>query len=321
MLLLNIITLSCNFFTDVLNLTVDTQYLDFLQTYNKTFSHNSYHTYLENKEFIENHNKESKSYTLEVNKFTDIQLTDSYKFITKSDCNNCFTEQQNNENIPDSVDWRSHGAVTNVKNQEDCGSCWAFSTTGSIEGILAIHIDSIFNHKIYNLSEQQLVDCSRENKGCQGGIMDKGFEYVINNGLCSENSYPYTAHNGLCKSTSCNKLANINSYSDVISNNEKALKHAVAQQPVSVAIQANISSFRFYKNGVYSDPDCGTDLDHGVLVVGYGSDKESSLDYWIVKNSWSASWGENGYIRILRNYNKSQSGMCGIAMQPSFPTI
>ena len=146
--------------------------------------------------------------------------------------------------------------------------------------------------------------------------MDKAFQYVIENGLCSEESYPYKARDDMCHKFMCKQSATIDDYRDVEPNNEIFLKHAVASQPVSVAIQANLSSFRFYKKGVYQDENCGTDLDHGVLVVGYGS--EMGLPYWLVKNSWSTKWGDNGYIKILRNY-KENTGMCGIAMQPSFP--
>ena len=152
--------------------------------------------------------------------------------------------------------------------------------------------------------------------------MDNGFQYIIdNNGICSEDDYPYNATQSMCLSDQCNNVLTIQNYSDVQQNNEHVLKMAVAKQPVSVAIQANISSFQFYKRGVYQDPECGDQLDHGVLIVGYGKDKLYDLDYWIVKNSWGEMWGENGYIRILRNYKDSESGMCGIAMQPSFPIV
>ena len=113
----------------------------------------------------------------------------------------------------------------------------------------------------------------------------------------------------------------VRDYSDIESNNELLLKKAVSKQPVSVAIQANLSSFHYYKSGIYQDDDCGDQLDHGVLIVGYGHDLFHGLDYWIVKNSWSPQWGEDGYVRILRNYDKSDSGMCGIAVQPSFPIV
>ena len=320
MILSNIITLSINIFSSIMDYRQNTDYQSFLTKYNKSYSDTKYEIFLKHQNFINQYNENNEnSFMLEINKFTDINPSNMSYFIKKNECVNCYTG--NKESLPQSIDWRKKGAVTHVKNQLECGSCWAFSTTGSIEGALAIHNHNIFNHKIYNLSEQQLVDCSRENKGCQGGIMDKAYEYVINNGICSEESYPYIGINQICRSTNCRKIGKITNYSDVVTNNEIILKRAVAQQPVSVAIQANLTTFRFYKGGVYTDHQCGNELDHGVLIIGYGNDKQSGLDYWLVKNSWSSSWGENGYIRILRNYAESPSGLCGIAIQPSFPIV
>ena len=259
----------------------------------------------------------NKNLTYKLKSYNFEYKNNEHKFIGRNECHNCFNEYDN-EILPNKVDWREKNAVTAVKNQGDCGSCWSFSTTGSIEGSWAIKYN-----KLYNLSEQMLVDCSGMygNKGCNGGLMDNGFRYVIDNGLCNEDDYPYKAETDICKSSLCNIKVRIKDYSDIKQNNEQLLKSAVAKQPVSVAIQANLSSFHYYKSGIYQDDDCGTNLDHGVLIVGYGHDLLHDLDYWIVKNSWSPEWGENGYIRILRNYNKSDSGMCGIALQPSFPIV
>ena len=233
-------------------------------------------------------------------------------FIVKDDCHNCYTGDT--DIIPLSIDWRDHGAVTEVKNQGDCGYV-GFFITGRLG------INAITYKKLHNASEQQLIDCSvnQGNRGCQGGLMDNAFKYVINNGgLCSEEEYPYQGEMGFCRM--CKNVVSIDDYSDVTPNDEKVLMRAVAQQPISVAIQANLSSFRFYKSGVYQDNSCSNQLDHGVLIVGYGHEKMFGLDYWIVKNSWGPKWGENGYVRILRNSDK-KTGMCGIAMQPSFPII
>ena len=218
--------------------------------------------------------------------------------------------------IPEQVDWREHNAVTHVKDQGHCGGCWAFSTTGSVEGIVAIETG-----KLLNISEQQLIDCSgpQGNHGCEGGIMEHGFQYIIDNGgICSEEDYPYQGVDNQCQD--CETIVDIKKYGDIYPKNEKVLKRAVAQQPVSVAIQANISSFRFYKEGIYSDYNCGDQLDHGVLVVGYGTDEVQNMDYWLVKNSWGKLWGEEGYIRILRNID-DKNGLCGIAMQPTIPLL
>ena len=287
--------------------------------YSASFVNNN--LYNDNNNYINHMNSKNLSYELDVNHLIDkpyfIKMNN---FIKREECYNCFTEE--NKIVPESIDWRKRNAVTQVKNQGNCGSCWSFSTTGSIEGI-----NSIKNHKLVNVSEQQLIDCSTKygNHGCEGGLMDNAFKYVIyNNGLCSEEDYPYNSQEGNCESDQCKIVVSIDDYSDIESNNEKILMRAVAQQPVSVAIQANLTSFRFYRSGVYQDPDCGNKLDHGVLIVGYGHDLFQSLDYWIVKNSWTSKWGDEGYIKILRNYEKyggDPSGMCGIAIQPSIPII
>ena len=302
---------------DVINDTVfpnHTDYVTFAEKYNKTYDFNNYLIYKDNLNYINDMNSKNLTYNLEVNFFVDIKFN-MVKFNKKNECHNCFTEST--DIIPESIDWRSKNAVTHVKNQGQCGNCWAFSSTGSIEGAWAIK-----NHNLYNLSEQMLTDCSRNygNNGCRGGLMDNAFKYVIDNGgLCTEKEYPYIGNDSICLQNQCNNVVKIKSYTDVKPNDESILKRAVAIGPVSVAIQANVSSFRFYKSGVYQDPECGDQLDHGVLVVGYGTDQD--LDYWIVKNSWSPEWGDNGYIKILRNDANSDSGMCGIASQPSFPIV
>merc|ERR1719152_1035476 len=220
----------------------------------------------------------------------------------------------------DSVDWRTKGAVTPVKNQGQCGSCWSFSATGSMEGA-----NFIKNGKLVSLSEQQLVDCSRAegDKGCFGGLMDNAFEYVIKNkGIDTEADYAYTAQGGTCNAAKeKNHAVTISSYKDVPTNSEDQLKAAVAQQPVSVAIEADQPSFQFYKKGVFSGT-CGTNLDHGVLVVGYGSEtsgiiKKTTQDYWLVKNSWGASWGDQGYIKLAMGI--APSGQCGLTSMASYP--
>ena len=219
--------------------------------------------------------------------------------------------------VPTHIDWVKKGAVSSVKNQLECGSCWAFSASEAVEGEWFLK-----HNQLYNLSEQELVDCSGYlgNQGCDGGSMTNAFEYIIQNGLCSDISYPYNGTDGQCQNQTCTKLVHINKYHSVPQNNEEQLEKAVSRQPVSVAIQANQQSFQLYKKGIYSDPDCGDQLDHGVLVVGYGYDKDYDMKYWIVKNSWGKSWGENGYIRMARGIEDPE-GQCGIAMDPSYPII
>merc|ERR1711903_330849 len=205
----------------------------------------------------------------------------------------------------DSVDWTTKNAVTPFKNQGQCGSCWAFSTTGSVEGA-----NAIATGKLQSFSEQQLVDCAGSfgNKGCNGGLMDNGFKYIEANGDSLESDYPYTGKDGTCdKSKVAKSAVKVTGFTDVPPSDEAQLMAAVGKGPVSVAIEADKQSFQFYKSGVFSNTDCGTQLDHGVLVVGYGVD--SGKNYWKVKNSWGATWGSAGYILMAKDIS-SKSGQC-----------
>merc|ERR1711988_1809636 len=213
--------------------------------------------------------------------------------------------------VADSIDWVAKGAVTPVENQERCGSCWAFSSTGALEGAF-----KIAGNALTSLSEEDLVQCnSVTDSGCQSGLMDNAFNWVQQNGICSESAYPYTSGDGVtgtCKK-GCSPVMTITGHTDVPSRDETSLKAAVSKGPVSIAIEADNSAFQLYSGGLLDNPACGTQLDHGVLIVGYGTD--GGKDYWKVKNSWGASWGEQGYIRMVRDKNQ-----CGIAQQPTYPT-
>lgn len=189
-------------------------------------------------------------------------------------------------------------------------SCWAFSTTGAVEGAAFVS-----GGKLPNLSEQELVDCDHNgDNGCNGGLMDHAFQWIQEKGgICAESEYAYHATQEQCHE--CKQVVKVSGFVDVNPNDETALKAAVAKQPVSVAIEADQREFQFYKSGVF-DKTCGTQLDHGVLVVGYGV--EDSKKFWKVKNSWGAAWGENGYIRLARELGP-EGGQCGIAMVPSYP--
>lgn len=200
-----------------------------------------------------------------------------------------------NSSIPSSWDWRVQGAVTEVKDQGQCGSCWSFSTTGSVEGC---HF--LANKELVSLSEQNLIDCSFSygNQGCNGGLMTNAMQYIISNGgIDTEQSYPYTAtDNGKCAYTKKNRGATLKSFHNIKQGDEQQLLEAAVKGPVSIAIDASQRSFQFYSSGVYNEPACSSEnLDHGVLLVGWGTAVDGG-DYWIVKNSWSATWGQEGYI-------------------------
>ncbi|KFK39253.1 hypothetical protein AALP_AA3G220200 [Arabis alpina] len=219
------------------------------------------------------------------------------------------------DNLPDAIDWRSKGAVGPVKNQGSCGSCWSFSAVGAVEGI-----NQIKTGELISLSEQELVDCDTSyNDGCSGGLMDYAFQFIIKNGgIDTEEDYPYTATDvNMCNSDKMNtRVVTIDGYEDVPENDEKSLKKALANQPISVAIEAGGQAFQLYTSGVFTGT-CGTSLDHGVVAVGYGS--TGGQDYWIIRNSWGSNWGESGYIKLERNI-KDSSGKCGVAMMASYPT-
>jgi C1A family cysteine protease len=277
--------------------------------------------FADNDDLIEEVNGQNLSYKLGHNQYSHMDINEWREHVrlglgypTHTPAATVHQAPADKASIPDSVDWREKGAVTGVKDQGNCGSCWSFSTTGAMEGANFIKTGSLVS-----LSEQNFVDCDDNgDHGCMGGLMDNAFEWAQGNGgVCTEEAYPYTARKGDCQS-GCTKYAAPKSYTDVAKNDADALMSAIAQQPVAIAIEADEKSFQLYKSGVLT-ASCGTNLDHGVLAVGYGTD--NGVNYWTVKNSWGDSWGENGYIRLSRDVTQ-RGGQCGILMgPPSYPNL
>ena len=314
--------------TDVLRMNLFNNYINM---YNKNYTESTYEQryaiFSENLKYINYLKDQHPHLQFDINEYTDL-MPHEFEFDSKGWSGNSHTirlsktkgckqymDTSNITNLPKSWDWREHNAVTSVKNQGQCGSCWSFSATAAMEGAWAISTG-----KLIDLSEQQVMDCSSKyiNFGCNGGEMDHAFDYAIDNGMCLDEDIPYNAVSQACsdEEKKCNKVADFLYCMDVTPNNEQVLMQAVYETPVSVAIEADVRVFQFYSGGIIDSSTCGTSLDHGVVIVGYGTEEDK--DYWIVKNSWGEDWGENGYVRIARGSSTTDNGVCGIAMMPSF---
>ncbi|PON56386.1 Cysteine Protease [Parasponia andersonii] len=301
--------------------------------YERTYADNNekemrFEIFKNNLNYVENFNKEgNRTYKLGINTLADLTNEEFLIYFTgfkrpirsslSREHNSFMYENLTATDIPTSVDWRNQGAVTDIKDQQRCGCCWSFSAVAAVEGITQIKTGNLVS-----LSEQQLVDCTKGNEGCNGGIMEKAFEFIMQNkGIATEASYPYQERDDLACQTAGNNAVDsttqITGYEQVPASNEEALLKAVSVQPVSVGIEAS-ESFKMYQTGVFSGDDCGRTLNHAVTIVGYGT-TDDGTKYWLVKNSWGKSWGENGYMKILRDV-ESTEGVCGIATQASYPT-
>jgi len=306
------------------NLQYQSAFADWMHKHSKSYAHDEFQArfqiFKNNLDFINTHNaKTDKTFTVALNKFADLtnqEFANMYNGLRVPEgyVHQGTLQADTTVTLPDTWDWRKQGAVTGVKNQGQCGSCWSFSTTGSVEGC---HF--LTSGKLVSLSEQNIMDCSwnNGNQGCNGGLMTQAMDYIISNkGVDTEASYPYTAQSSTtCNYQVANKGSSETAYTNVASGDEGALQTSVHKGPTSVAIDASHSSFQFYSSGVYNEPACSSSqLDHGVLAIGWGTDSGSA--YWLVKNSWGTDWGMSGYIEMSRNANNQ----CGIATMATLPT-
>lgn len=322
----------------------DQAWEDFKTKFNKAYKSGHEEAYrkkvfLENKRSVEDHNARQTigginetTFSLTSNRLSDMTIEEvnnqlnGFRFPSQLEAANRTSaamletllealDSSSQVVIPESLDWRAQGKVSEVKNQGACGSCWAFATTGALESMLARSGINIL------LSEQNLVDCATGrygNYGCDGGFVESALEYVSDNGIMSAADYQYTAKNGPCKFDQSKSVTQVAGSVTLAGGDEELLRKAVALAgPIPVAIDAGNMSFQLYESGVYNDRACRNllgNLNHAVLVVGYGNDQVGG-DYWIVKNSWGSDWGSSGYIKMARN----RGNLCGIATRPVVP--
>ncbi|KAL9244473.1 hypothetical protein vseg_018248 [Gypsophila vaccaria] len=275
--------------------------------------------YKSNVEFIDRINSQNLSFTLIDNKFADMTNDEFNAKFTGGVMSDVVPSDSHEEinvtdygALPTTVDWRKQGAVTPIKNQGTCGSCWAFTTAASVESYHKIKTGTLLS-----LSEQQLMDCARGgiNRGCNGGSIELALRYVQSKGSVLEKDYPYKGRDGVCnQATVAKKAVTITGYKNVPRNNEQALQAAVAKQPVGVGLESNMF-VQLYRGGLFTG-FCGTNLNHAMTAIGYG--EEGGNKYWLLKNSWGTNWGEKGFIRMKRDVI-SRSGLCGLAKQASYP--
>jgi C1A family cysteine protease len=305
-------------------------FVKFMQTHEKSYDAEEffprYNIFKANVDKIHRHNLGDHTYSMAMNQFGDLTASEfvathtGFKGKKAPVTSNVVHHHKHNIATQSPIDWRNQAhVVTPIKNQGQCGSCWAFSATGSTEGAWVIK-----HGQAVDLSEQQLVDCAtaQGNQGCQGGLMDQAFQFIIqNNGITSEAAYPYVGQDNQCQ-TGKPVIATLTTYTDVNPNNDAALYAALLVNPVSIAIEADQETFQFYSAGILTGT-CGANLDHGVLVVGWGVDASiNNTAYWTIKNSWGPEWGESGYIRLVDDPTlNQQAGQCGMLSVPSYPVV
>jgi C1A family cysteine protease len=284
-----------------------------------------------NDDAIEAHNAQKSTYKLGHNQFSHMNADEWKAFVhkggltkpTKSAATFTHNAPADVSGLASSVNWVDAGAVGAIKDQGYCGSCWAFSTVGALEGAYQIK----YGGNVQSFSEQYFVSCDHRKNGgtdlgCNGGLMDSAFEWAETHGVVTEASYPYTSgaagDTGSCLSTGTKvSAAAPKSFTDVTPKSDSAMMSALEKQPVAIAIEADQMAFQLYKSGVFT-AECGDNLDHGVLAVGYGT--EDGTDYYLVRNSWGESWGEDGYIKLERGVSQ-KTGQCGMLSEPSYPNL
>ena len=310
--ILFLLTITYNFFDNKMIY----KYMDYKKTYNQTYEkklHN-YINFINNDNFIENHNKnETTKFKLGHNQFSIISNKEYNKRLIKMNSTNqgCTELNYNLEQFYDdeNFNWVSLNKITSVKNQLQCGSCWAFSTIGAYENWYAINYNQLLD-----FSEQQLLDCDKNDNACNGGLMVNGLNYLMNSKVCLNNDYPYIGKKNDCLTT-CNNYPKIKGCYNVPQGNYMSLKSALHKNAITIGIDASSKHFQLYKSGVIDETiECSNEINHGVLLVGYGV--ENGIKYWLIKNSWSNEWGENGYFKLLR---KEDGFLCGMDIMANYP--
>jgi len=292
-----------------------------------------FNNWLKNDQIIKNH--DNKYYILGHNEYSGMNSSEFSEYNKFKNNRDLYKSLQSNQyytnnysyrslsNISNSIDWRKHNVLSPIQNQGNCGSCWSFSGIATLESTIAIKTG-----KLVKLSEQQGIDCAKgskyQNLGCQGGMYYNLWNYARDhNGLCTEESYPYKGVDGVCEENKCNyyRGSRDNSFTQVRPNDDIELIKALNKQPVSIAIEADQYQFQLYKSGIFTNK-CGNNLDHAVVLVGYGTDDNTNTNYYILRNSWGRSWGEDGYMRILKDGSLNDgSGQCGLLSIPMYPNL